>query len=234
MIIPVWGTMRMLEHSEDVLFWETFLENLHNKGITHLHSSIEYSSFSLLSEVLRRLSKKNIIFNHIVKLAEPSFHENGFFKERFLVKLDTYERLLFGPIVSIQWMWRSELEDKVRIKSFLEEIGKVEQIAKEYPLYCFPYSQAFAKEAIKINSLNGLVLYWNKKEVEYEGIIKSTYNFNMSTIVLRPFHAGNSGDVNTFQALNFCKGIDNLKYIVFTATKENHLNKAFQFFNEQH
>ena len=56
--LPIWGTMRMLEHSDKPNFWIKFFEKLYLSGVRHLHSSYEYESFSLLSQSLKLLEKK--------------------------------------------------------------------------------------------------------------------------------------------------------------------------------
>jgi len=234
MIKPVWGTMRMLDHSDDPIFWEKFFTSLHSRGVTCLHSSFEYPSFALLSEVLRRLSRKEIFFSHIVKLAEPSFHEQNFVAERFLSKLDWYKKLLPGNIRAVQWMWRSEGSDITRIENFLKYQNEISKITSIVPTYCFPYSIDFAEKALEIKDLKGLIVYWNKDEIEYKEALQINARLGRGAISLRPFYTHERNiPVDATKALNFCEKIPNLEAIVFTSTSSRHLDESLTFFNDQ-
>lgn len=220
----------MLEHSNDPEFWTNFLEKLYSMGVRHIHSSNEYESFPLLTKCLQRLCEKGIIFEHIVKLAEPSFHESEFSEDRFVSKIDLYNQVLPGQIRTIQWMWRSERSDDFRIENFLKQKESVDIAFKKYNVCCFPYSTEFAEEAINLKNLNGLVIYWNKNEEDYlKSAIRACKNKKVNYI-LRPFGAGNTGGLASSKMLNHCKGVPCLEGIIFTATKDEHLNEAISFF----
>jgi hypothetical protein len=229
-ILPIWGTMRMLEYSNDPAYWSGFLESLYLKGIRHIHSSNEYESFSLLTECLGRLSKKGIVFSHIVKLAEPSFSESKFSEERLVSKIDFYNLMLPGKIETIQWMWRSEGADNDRIASFLKQKESVEIAFKKYNICCFPYSSEFADKAIELKNLNGLIIYWNRDEIDYLRSANKASKKNKVNYILRPFGAGKNRGLSSSDMLNYCKEIPSLRGIIFTATKDDHLNEAINFF----
>jgi hypothetical protein len=231
-ILPIWGTMRMLQHSNSPVFWTSFLEQLYLKGIRHIHSSNEYESFPLLTKCLQRLNEKGIIFGHIVKLAEPSFHEGNFSEDRFVSKIDLYNQILPGQIETIQWMWRSERSDNFRIDSFLNQKESVEIAFKKYNVCCFPYSTGFAEEAIRLKNLNGLVVYWNKNEINYLKSVTRASKNNKVNYILRPFGGGRIGGLSSSEMLHYCKEVPGLKGIIFTATKDEHLNEAISFFEK--
>ena len=229
-VLPIWGTMRMLESSCDPVFWTSFLENLYFKGVRHIHSSNEYESFAILTECLLILSKKGIVFSHIIKLAEPSFNESKFSAERLLSKLDFYNQMLPGKIETIQWMWRSEGLDNDRIASFLKQQESLDVAFEKYNICCFPYSTNFADKAIELKNLNGLIIYWNKFETEYlESAINGSKK-NKVNYVLRPFGGAKTKSFSSIDMLSFCKRIPSLRGIIFTATTDEHLNEAIHFF----
>lgn len=229
--LPIWGTMRMLDHSNNPSYWVKFFENLHEKGVRHLHSSTEYKTFPLLIESLRRLKeKKNITFNHIVKLGEPSFNEEQFSKERFESKLDFYKLMLPGKIEIIQWMWRSEEKDLKRIRKFVSQKKEINKVFKKYKVCCFPYTKQFGDLVIELSNLSGLIIYWNYMETDFLKIATKVSKKNKANIVLRPFINSKKNSLISNNALKFCEKIPNLKGIIFTATKKKHLNEALDFF----
>ncbi len=231
--LPIWGTMRMLEHSNSPSYWVKFFEDLHAKGVRHLHSSIEYKTFPLLTESLRRLKeKKNITFNHFIKLGEPSFNEIKFSKERFESKLDYYRLMLPGKIEIIQWMWRSKEKDSKRIKKFMSQKKEINKVFKKYKVCCFPYTKQFGDLVIELSNLSGLIIYWNYMETDFLKIAIKVSRKNKMNIVLRPFINSKKKLLISQKALKFCEKIPNLKGIIFTATKKKHLNDALDFFNK--
>lgn len=196
------GTMRLLEVERSADDWVVFLDAVHDLGITTLHSSSEYESFSLLSSLLSKMAtqEKPRQFRHIVKLAEPSFDDADFSAERLEDKIHAYCDALATPVIhDIQWMWRSELnEDPVRIEKFksrLDSIGDAVQKLRTAGLierfFCFPYSPAFGAIALEHDAIDGLVVYRNIQETEYDGLIDRSHILKKPCQIIRPFNAGN-------------------------------------------
>ena len=229
--------MRMLEHSQDPEFWVDFLKKIHGFGIKTLHSSIEYDSFPLLCETLRRLKDVNINFTHVIKLAEPSFDDNAFSKDRFLYKLETYRKMLkCDSIDTVQWMWRSSLEeDQQRINDFKETQSVISEAFAQGRLIstnimCFPYSKKFAHECVKSDISDGLVIYWNPLEQEYLDIIMHCHSVGKNVYSIRPF-AGGKVKIATNELLDFTFQQKGIHATILTATKPEHINCIMNYIN---
>jgi hypothetical protein len=195
------GTMRMLEVERSQTDWLMFLPEIYEMGIKTLHSSHEYDSFQLLSALLSegRRSEAFPEFRHIAKLAEPSFDDGGFDGARFEVKVRAYLAALSTPILhDVQWMWRHDLKDDVRrVQQFtdqLDQIGDAVDRLKRDGLierfFCFPYSIDFGAVAVEHEAIDGLIVYRNRQETDYDPLIDRSYELGKPVHVIRPFNAG--------------------------------------------
>ncbi|MEQ1509316.1 MAG: hypothetical protein ABL909_02810 [Sphingopyxis sp.] len=197
----VFGTMRMHEIERSSDEWADFLMEIHACGVRALHSSDEYDSFPLLCDVLTRLRERrpDIGFRHVVKLAEPSFDDTRFDAERLAAKLERYKAALGSATIhDVQWMWRKDLKaeaqrladlhaaapDIIASTAQLKRSGAIERF------FCFPYSTAFADEAMKLGCFDGLVVYRNTNEREYDYLLEPCLAAGGKFLVIRPFAAG--------------------------------------------
>ncbi|KYG69906.1 hypothetical protein AZI85_16055 [Bdellovibrio bacteriovorus] len=197
----VLGTMRLHEVTLDVSFWVQFFCEAHSLGVRKLHSSSEYESYPLLKEALSFLKKKHphVEFEHIVKLAEPSFGDVGFEVGRLTKKVNDYlSDLQTAHLSVVQWMWRLNLnEDQIRIRDFIaacpclaKEVEDLKLQNKIKQFMCFPYSVPFANSAIRIECIDGLVVYRNVIETEYDKSIELAAKLGKKSYILRPLAAG--------------------------------------------
>ncbi|WP_374028259.1 hypothetical protein ACES2J_07705 [Bdellovibrio bacteriovorus] len=197
----VLGTMRLHERTQDVGAWVQFFIEAHRLGVRKLHSSSEYESYPLLKEILCYLKKNHpeIEFEHIVKLAEPSFNDAGYESGRLTEKVNDYLLdLQTSRLAVIQWMWRLSLkEDELRIQNFLEassglssEVSELKSGSKIEQVMCFPYSVSFANTAIQQNFIDGLVVYRNVLETEYDESLKAATRLGKESYIIRPLAAG--------------------------------------------
>lgn len=197
----IFGTMRLGEAERSIEDWVSFFQDVHALGITSLHSSSEYDTFPLLCKILHKLAKTDGSpkFRHVVKLAEPNFDDAGFDAARLLDKVAEYREALGTNCVhDIQWMWRHNLSDDAeRVDSFksnltaltdvvssLKSQGKIERF------FCFPYSPVFASEALKSATVDGLAVYRNAQETEYDAAIDGCADHGKPVLVIRPLNAG--------------------------------------------
>lgn len=195
------GTMRLHEIDRDVEAWADFFLAAHKLGVDTLHSSTEYESFPLLLRILARVADiaPYTRFRHMVKLGEPHFDENDFDAERLSGRIDEYRKALNADcIADVQWMWRNGLKDDAsRVAQFraaarqiaaafatLKSGGAVERFM------CFPYTPAFADAALDMDGMDGLVVYRNIEEVEYEAALDRAGAQGKPCIVIRPFLGG--------------------------------------------
>jgi hypothetical protein len=203
------GTMRLHERNRNVREWVWFFEAAYEMGVRKMHSSSEYESYPILVEILKTLkqTKPAIQFRHIVKLANPSFDELGFSSARLTQLISQYQHSLKSDCVSdIQWMWRQDLaNEKSRLNSFQSSFSVIEDTvvkAKEQFLIerflCFPYSTDFAALALNCNSIDGLVVYRNHQETEYDAFIDESQTLGKPVIVIRPFNGGRVLDDSQF------------------------------------
>ena len=218
----------MLERSDDVSYWIDFFKYLHSSGVVTLHSSFEYDSFDLLVQVLKELEVQGIFFDHIVKLPEPGFNEINFDVNKFYLRLREYKNQLPGEIVKIQWLWRSNVTEDMKLESFQDDWESISLAFGHLPVSCFPYTKSFAKLAIESGLFDSLFIYWNENEQEFSDLFDDFHLKNINVFVIRPFAAGAIRDVTT--ALDFCNRVPNLSGIVFTATSRDHLEPVIRYF----
>jgi hypothetical protein len=195
------GTMRFNDVSRSMEEWVNFLTAAHGLGIRKLHSSSEYETFSLVCDILANLSQnaKSSTFKHVVKLAEPSFDDSSFDAGRLVSKIDDYCNALGTDCVhDVQWMWRNGLEnDEERVAAFKNNADALSWVAAELKskgkierLLCFPYSPGFADEAVRIEGIDGLTVYRNQQETEYDSAIDNCAKAGKMAFVIRPLNAG--------------------------------------------
>lgn len=209
--------MRLLEVERSLTDWAAFFRQVHDLGITRLHSSMEYESFPLLCEILAvlRTDDPRICFTHVVKLAEPSFDDAAFSATRMIEKVDSYRQQLGSDCIDdIQWMWRQDLdEDERRIARYEEESAAICRTAQELKqagsirrFLCFPYSPEFAETAIATAGIDGLAIYRNIQEREYDPALAICNRLGKTALAIRPLNAGKvfEGDQRTPRELFDC------------------------------
>lgn len=192
------GTMRLHEADRDAAAWARFFAAAHERGVRRLHVSNEYDSWPLFLEVLSQPAMPRD-FAYVAKLADPHFGEAGFDAQRLAERIDSYRAdLRIDRIDDVQWMWRPDLdnEDK-RLADFgaaADRIGKTGERLRESGaisrLMCFPYTTGFADKAIESRSFDGLVVYRNLEETDFDGQVMRAAIAGLPTLAIRPFLAG--------------------------------------------
>lgn len=238
----IYGTMRMLEKSRSISDWADFLREIHQAGIRTLHSSDEYESFPLLCEALSTLRRENpgLVFRHVVKLAEPSFDDRAFSQQRLTQKLEGY-RLALGvrQLSVVQWMWRADLTNESKRQSdFHSEAAKLEAAFTEVraqglvdEVVCFPYTPGFALRALEFDWLDGLAVYRNPNEPEYNDALNGAAARDALAYVIRPFaggHALSGASGGACELLRFAYAPTAVKGIVVTATERAHIQSLLE------
>jgi aryl-alcohol dehydrogenase-like predicted oxidoreductase len=195
------GTMRMLAVERSEAKWLDFLSEAHRLGLQTLHSSVEYDSFPLLSSLLSQSDTVESLpkFRHIAKLAEPSFDDQGFDTSRLRNRVEAYLSALSTPVLhDVQWMWRQSLNiDELRVEQFdrqldliAEAVGRLKRDGLIERFFCFPYSIAFGRVALEHEAIDGLIVYRNVQETEYDPLIDRSYELSKPCHIIRPFNAG--------------------------------------------
>lgn len=197
----VFGSMRMHEYDYPIAYWVALFSQLHDLGITTFHSSTEYESFPMYCEALSvfytQFPEKKI--RHIVKLAEPNFHIQEFSEALMAEKVAEYcTKLQTDSLHCVQWMWRGNLSDHtVRLAAFNQQYPAIEAAVLKLKaqglvenFHCFPYDTEFAKAAIEKEAIDGLVVYRNKMETEYDPALETAARLGKHNYIIRPLFGG--------------------------------------------
>lgn len=197
----IFGTMRMHEIARTPEIWADFFEELYARGVRVLHSSDEYESFDLLCETLDHLHKgpSACRFRHVVKLAEPSFDDDGFDRGRMEERLKRYGDVLRTDMVDdVQWMWRQDLKNEPkRIADLTGSIAQISEAVRALKheglmrrFLCFPYTKTCADVLLDAEFVDGYTIYRNEREHEYDYLLDSCAVRSKACLVIRPFAAG--------------------------------------------
>ena len=138
-------------------------------------------------------------------------------------------------------MWRGNLsDDNKRIKNFIKDKKKIiklfNSLLKEKKIcgiYVFPYTTKFLIESISFNIFDGVCIYRNPVEKNYEKLIKKFKKIKFLDI--RPF--GGKLKLNKKHKLNFllnysinCKNIEN---IILTCSKKKQIREIVSYCNDK-
>lgn len=191
------GSMRLETLANDA-DWVKLLREALDRGVTTLHSSTEYDSFSRFTGIVRALEAGDRI-QHVVKLAEPHFGDSDFDATRLVAKVDDYlTQLRAVRLDVVQWMWRGDLKnEESRLAGLVDRRSQLAHAFDE--LRCagkigavapFPYTQGFADRSIESSLFEGLTVYLNPVEQEMRPQIAAAVARGMGIVALRPFAAG--------------------------------------------
>lgn len=197
----IFGTMRMHEIERKPEIWAEFFEQLYARGVRVLHSSDEYESFALLCASLEHLRKSSATcrFRHVVKLAEPSFDNDGFNRGRLAERLMRYSDALQSDLIDdVQWMWRQDLKNEPKrisdLTGSLSEISETVVALKQQGLmrrfFCFPYTTTCSDALLDAEFVDGFTIYRNQREHEFDYLLDSCADRSKTCLVIRPFAAG--------------------------------------------
>jgi aryl-alcohol dehydrogenase-like predicted oxidoreductase len=193
------GSMRLEEKSLSDKQWRDLLRHSYNQGITTLHSSDEYESFSRFARLVRELQSDGLKFQHIVKLGEPHFGHKNFSSDRFESRINEYcQKLGVDYLDVVQWLWRGNLQDDPeRLQGLLDNASSIDQaicLAKSSGIInaalCFPYTNTFAQMVLNYSWCDGLTIYLNPLEDEMSEFLPLLDYSNKAAISIRPLAAG--------------------------------------------
>lgn len=236
----VLGTMRLDPERHSLDHWAHLFKQAHDLGVTRLHCSDEYESFPFLLQILEalRLEDPQIRFDFIVKLAEPSFDLNEFSERRFIEHLDRYRNHLHvDKIDTAQWMWRGDLNnDQDRVHGFRRQGAAVSQAAELAKrtgrlgsFFCFPYSPDFAASALDNGAIDGLAVYRNPQEAEYDDVMERCHDSGLSVLVIRPFSAGEAlAGADPATLIKYSAVLLSVTGIIVSCSSIEHLDECVQ------
>lgn len=202
-----YGSMRIQSLTDDGLDPAHLLIELHDAGITTHHSSSEYPNHLLYLEGLAKAKDAGRNFQHIVKVADPSFDDECFDQGRLVARIDAeLSTLRTERIESVQWLFRTgDVHDtKGRIERLAEQRSEIAEVmqrlcdsGKVGEFSCFPYNMDFAAAAATL-PIGTLTTYLNLFE---RGALQGRGDFD-NVIAIRPF-AGSNVPLN--EATEFTK-----------------------------
>jgi aryl-alcohol dehydrogenase-like predicted oxidoreductase len=236
------GTMRLLELERSSEQMHDFLRAVFRLGIRKLHSSSEYGSFSVLSDLLVSAARNGTPyeFRHVVKLAEPSFDDPDFDARRLEAKIGEYcRKLATNRIDDVQWMWRFDLKDdkkrvshfERRLENIVEVVARLKQNGLIKRFFCFPYSRDFASYALEHRTIDGLVVYRNYIEREYDDHIERCHDLGKKCIIIRPFFSNientQSSEKSHLERLSFSLNKPAIESAILSSNSIDHLSELF-------
>ncbi len=197
----VFGSMRMDPERQGSKDWAKLLLHASSLGVDRIHCSDEYDSFPFLLTVLEEVRRNcpQLEFRYTVKLAEPQFGESDFDSNMLLKRIDAYRKVLrTDQLDCVQWMWRGNLGDEAgRLRSFsdsadliFEVVNRAKHQGKIKLFHCFPYTFEFANQALENPMVDGLTIYRNPLEIEYDPLLTRAHAIGKGVLVIRPFKAG--------------------------------------------
>ena len=234
----VLGSMRMDPERQGLNDWAKLLLHAPTLGVDRIHCSDEYETFFFLLTVLEevRRSSHQLEFRFTVKIAEPHFGESDFDANRLLARIDAYrEALHIDQLDCVQWMWRGNLDDKaVRLSGFsgsADRISEVVDRAKRKGIirsfHCFPYTLDFAEQALEHPMVDGLAIYRNPLEMEYEPLLSRACAIGKRVLVIRPFKAGEAlVDRGVSNLIKFSAKSPAVEGIVVSCSSIRHLDEC--------
>ncbi len=236
----VFGTMRMSSERQEQKDWARLLLQAQDLGVVRIHCSDEYESYPFFIRVLEevRRSSPQFDFRFTVKLAEPHFGETDFEPKRFFKRIDAYrEALQTDQLDCVQWMWRGYLDDEGgRLRGFHDadnrildavELAKHQGFIKGFR--CFPYTFEFAKQALDHPTIDGLAIYRNPLENEYEPFLARASAIEKSILVIRPFKAGDAFlDLGATKLIRFSSSLPVVDGIVVSCSSILHLQECVE------
>ncbi len=195
------GTMRLGEITRSISDWVVFFENAYDLGVRTIHVSDEYDSWPLWLDIAAayRLAVPAKPFRYIAKLGEPHFDKPRFSASRLQAAVDAYRGALsIDCLDDVQWMWRADLKEEVqRLSHFAQDATVIEEATRSLKssgaigrLLCFPYTLSFADAALAQSWCDGLVVYRNAQERDYDVALDTWHAAGRMAHIIRPFMAG--------------------------------------------
>jgi hypothetical protein len=229
--------MRLHEAQRTVAEWAAFFVEAHQMGVETIHVSNEYDGWDMTCAVFREVAQRtsNRPFRFVAKLGEPHFDRPEFDADRFAQAVDGYRDALgIDCLQDVQWMWRADLKaDAVRIQNFERHIAQIRDAAQSLKgagrierLLCFPYSVAFADAASSSGIFDGIIVYRNHAEREYDEALDRWHTAGRMAHIIRPFLAGaalESIDASPAQQLADALNHPAIEAAILSTSKLDHL-----------
>lgn len=211
LVSPIcYGTMRYAsntgEMDETSRNGKRTLEEAIERGVNFIHSSYEYGTRWLTSQVLKNNPKRHDL-HHIIKVNVPDWQDKQFSPEKFRFQIEeALQDLHTDRIAVVQHLQRGALSNEIgyneegesyRLQEFdsvtealLEEFDKLKDQGKVGYAVSFPYTVGFAKRVIASGAFSGIAAYFNCLETEMLEVFSLMQDRGMGFIGIRPLAGG--------------------------------------------
>lgn len=233
------GTMRLSESDRPVTAWVDFLLAAHRLGVRALHVSHEYDTWPLFCEIVAEMAARPNApaFRYVAKIAEPHFDSRSFEPSRLAAVIAEVRAGLGSTCLhDVQWMWRGDLQDEpARLAQFraqsaqLEaEIAALKRDGGIERFLCFPYTTGFAAAALELPGIDGLVVYRNLAEREFDLQLGSCAASGRIAHIIRPFFGGQTLEAShPAPPAQLAAALDHpaIEYAILSTSRLDHLRQ---------
>ena len=220
--------MRIEPYTSDGVSASDLLNLLHDSGIDTHHSSAEYDSHPRYLQALAASRASGRSFEHVVKLASPSFNSDFFDASQVKTAVDQeLSDLGVERIASLQWLFRTPdpSDDETRLRLLRDQFEVLEgtfheliECGKVANVSSFPYSLSFARATAALKPVSALANYLSLFELD---ALEVANNFE-SLIAIRPF-AGST------EPLDAATEFDRLEAAALIEQGRDHHEVALEF-----
>jgi len=166
-------------------------------GVNFLHSSYEYGTRWMMTDVLRDHPKRHDI-HHVIKVPVPDWDDDSAFSEaKFRKRVeDALKELATERIAVLQWMWRTRPHDDAHALPVLANVAddltaafeRLRDEGKAGTLMTMPYTVPTARAALDTGRFAGLVGYYNAIEMEMSEFFDELEANDRSYLCIRPLY----------------------------------------------
>lgn len=167
-------------------------------GVNFLHSSYEYGTRWMMTDVLRDHPKRAAI-HHVIKLPVPDWDDGGFDEAKFRMRVEeALSELLTDRIAVLQWMWRTRPNDDEHrlplLSAIIDDVvaafEKMRDEGKVGYLMTLPYTVPAARAALDTGKFSGLISFYNPIEMELVEFFPELERNNLGFLCIRPLYQG--------------------------------------------
>lgn len=168
-------------------------------GVNFLHSSYEYGTRWMMTDVLRNHPKRHDI-HHVIKVPVPDWDDDSTFSEaKFRKRVeDALKELATERIAVLQWMWRTRPHDDAHALPVLAKVAddltaafeRLRDEGKAGTLMTMPYTVPTARAALDTGRFAGLVSFLNPIEMELAEFFPELERNGQGFVCIRPLYQG--------------------------------------------
>lgn len=170
------------------------LECALDNGVNFLHSSYEYKTRWMMTEVLKNHPKRHDI-HHAIKLPVPDWDDGKFLPEKFRMRIEeALSELCTDRIDILQWMWRTRPDDNEHRQKMLADI--IDEVSETFEamrdegkvghLMTLPYTNESARAALDTGKFSGMISFYNPIEMEMVEFFPELEKNNQGFLCIRP------------------------------------------------